>query len=44
MLNTVALVLSVGAGTLVLGTALGWLVASYEFPARRFFAKHQPGN
>jgi iron(III) transport system permease protein len=35
--NTVALVAGVGAGTLLLGTALGWLVTSYEFPGRRFF-------
>jgi iron(III) transport system permease protein len=37
LLNTVALVLGVGVGTLVLGTVLGWLVTGYEFPARRFF-------
>jgi iron(III) transport system permease protein len=36
-LNTVALVVGVGAGTLVLGTALGWLVTGYEFPGRRVF-------
>ncbi len=36
-LNTVALVAGVGLGTLVLGTALGWLVTSYEFPGRRLF-------
>jgi iron(III) transport system permease protein len=36
-LNTVALVAAVGAGTLVLGTALGWLVTGYEFPGRRLF-------
>jgi iron(III) transport system permease protein len=36
-LNTVALVAGVGAGTLVLGTALGWLVTGHEFPGRRFF-------
>lgn len=36
-LNTLALLLGVGVGTLVLGTALGWLVTSYEFPGRRLF-------
>jgi iron(III) transport system permease protein len=36
-LNTVALVAGVGLGTLVIGTALGWLVTSYEFPGRRLF-------
>jgi iron(III) transport system permease protein len=36
-LNTLALLAGVGAGTLVLGTALGWLVTSYEFPGRRLF-------
>jgi iron(III) transport system permease protein len=36
-LNTVALVAGVGVGTLVLGTALGWLVTGYEFPGRRLF-------
>ena len=35
--NTLALVLGVGAGTLVLGTVLGWLVTGYEFPGRRVF-------
>jgi iron(III) transport system permease protein len=35
--NTAALVASVGLGTLVLGTALGWLVTGYEFPGRRLF-------
>jgi iron(III) transport system permease protein len=36
-LNTVALVAGVGLGTLVIGTALGWLVTSHEFPGRRLF-------
>jgi iron(III) transport system permease protein len=35
--NTLALVVGVGVATLVLGTALGWLVTSYEFPGRRLF-------
>jgi iron(III) transport system permease protein len=35
--NTVALVSGVGVSTLVLGTALGWLVTGYEFPGRRLF-------
>jgi iron(III) transport system permease protein len=33
--NTLVLVTAVGAGTLVLGTALAWLVVAYEFPGRR---------
>jgi iron(III) transport system permease protein len=36
-INTLALVTGVGLGTLVIGTALGWLVTSYEFPGRRLF-------
>jgi iron(III) transport system permease protein len=36
-LNTLALVGGVGLGTLVLGTALGWLVTSHQFPGRRLF-------
>jgi iron(III) transport system permease protein len=36
-LNTLALLAGVGLGTFVLGTALGWLVTSYEFPGRRVF-------
>ena len=36
-LNTLALLAGVGLGTFVLGTALGWLVTSYEFPGRRLF-------
>jgi iron(III) transport system permease protein len=36
-LNTLALLLGVGIGTLVLGTALGWLVTSHEFPGRWLF-------
>jgi iron(III) transport system permease protein len=36
-LNTLALVAGVGVGTLVMGTALGWLVTGHEFPGRRFF-------
>ncbi|MBI2526861.1 MAG: iron ABC transporter permease [Candidatus Rokubacteria bacterium] len=35
--NTVLLLLAVGAGTLVLGSALAWLVVSYRFPACRAF-------
>ncbi len=35
--NTVLLVLGVGAGVTVLGTASAWLTAMYEFPLRRFF-------
>ena len=36
-LNTLALLAGVGLGTFALGTALGWLVTSYEFPGRRLF-------
>ena len=36
-LNTLVLVGGVGLGTLALGTTLGWLVSSHEFPGRRFF-------
>lgn len=37
VLNTLLLLLQVGAGTLVLGTALAWLVVSYRFPGRAVF-------
>jgi iron(III) transport system permease protein len=36
-LNTLALLAGVGAGTLLLGGALAWLVVGYEFPGRRLF-------
>ncbi len=36
-LNTLWLLLGVGAGTALLGTGLAWLVATTEFPGRRFF-------
>ncbi len=35
--HTAVLALGVGFGVLVLGTALAWLVATCEFPGRRFF-------
>jgi iron(III) transport system permease protein len=35
--NTVLLLLGVGAGTLVLGTGLAWLVVAYRFPGRTVF-------
>jgi len=35
--NTVALVAGVGAGTLLLGGALAWLVVGYRFPGRGLF-------
>jgi iron(III) transport system permease protein len=35
--NTVLLAAGVGAGTLVVGAALAWLVVAYEFPGRRVF-------
>ncbi len=34
--NTLFLMAAVGSGTLVLGVALAWLVAAYEFPGRRW--------
>jgi iron(III) transport system permease protein len=36
-LNTLALLAGVGLGTLVVGTALGWLVTGYDFPGRAVF-------
>ena len=35
--NTLLLAAGVGAGTLVVGAALAWLVVAYEFPGRRVF-------
>ncbi len=35
--NTVVLAAGVGAGTLVVGAGLAWLVAAFEFPGRRIF-------
>ncbi len=35
--NSLVLMVGVGGGVFVLGTALAWLVAMYEFPGRRFF-------
>jgi len=37
VVNTLVLVAAVGAGTIVLGTALAWLVVAYDFPGRRLF-------
>lgn len=37
VLNTAVLVAGVGAGTLVLGTGLAWLVVAYRFPGSRVF-------
>lgn len=37
MVNTVALVAGVAAGTLILGTGLAWLVVAYRFPGCRAF-------
>jgi iron(III) transport system permease protein len=37
LVNTVALLVGVGAGTLVLGAGLAWLVTAYEFPGRSTF-------
>lgn len=37
LVNTLVLMLGVGAGVFVLGVALAWLVAMYEFPGRRLF-------
>ena len=36
-LNTLALLAGVGAGTLVVGTVLAWLVVNYHFPGRGIF-------
>jgi iron(III) transport system permease protein len=35
--NTLILIIGVGVGVFVIGTALAWLVAMYDFPLRRFF-------
>jgi iron(III) transport system permease protein len=35
--NTLILLVGVGIGTLLLGTALAWLTVMYEFPGRRVF-------
>jgi iron(III) transport system permease protein len=35
--NTLALIVGVGLGVLVLGTGLAWLVTMYRFPGRRLF-------
>jgi len=37
IVNTLWLLLEVGAGTLVLGTALAWLVVGHRFPGRALF-------
>jgi len=37
VINTVLLVAGVGAGTLLLGGALAWLVVAYRFPGRALF-------
>jgi iron(III) transport system permease protein len=37
VLNTLALVAVVGAGTLALGASLAWLVVGYRFPGRKIF-------
>jgi iron(III) transport system permease protein len=37
VVNTVLLVLGVGAGTLVVGTGLAWLVVNHRFPGRGAF-------
>ncbi|HEU5193242.1 MAG TPA: iron ABC transporter permease, partial [Methylomirabilota bacterium] len=37
LLNTAALVVGVGAGALLLGTALAWLVVHHRFPGRTIF-------
>jgi iron(III) transport system permease protein len=38
ILNSLLLMLGVGAGTLVLGVSAAWLTAMCEFPGRRFFS------
>jgi iron(III) transport system permease protein len=37
LLNTLALLAGVGAGTLLVGTLLAWLVVHYRFPGRNVF-------
>ena len=37
IVNTLGLAAAVGVGTLLLGTALAWLVVAYRFPGRRVF-------
>jgi iron(III) transport system permease protein len=37
VVNTLLLLLGVGAGTLVLGTGLAWLVVGFRFPGRSLF-------
>jgi iron(III) transport system permease protein len=37
VLNTALLLVGVGAGTLVVGTGLAWLVCAYRFPGRALF-------
>jgi iron(III) transport system permease protein len=37
VVNTLGLAAAVGAGTLVIGTGLAWLVVAYRFPGRRVF-------
>ena len=38
ILNSIALMLGVGLGTLILGLGAAWLTAMCEFPGRKFFA------
>lgn len=37
LVNSLWLVVATGLGTAILGVALAWLVAAYDFPGRRFF-------
>src|SRR4029077_19720034 len=37
IVNTLGLAAAVGAGTLVVGSGLAWLVVAYRFPGRRVF-------
>ena len=37
VLNTVLLLAGVGAGTLLVGTGLAWLIVHYDFPGRALF-------
>ncbi|MCS6836789.1 MAG: iron ABC transporter permease [Anaerolineae bacterium] len=39
MVNTLMLVIGVGAGTILLGTGTAWLVSAYSFPLRSWFDK-----
>lgn len=37
VVNTIKIVISTGIFTMIIGTTLAWLIATYEFPLRKFF-------